>query len=249
MSKVTRFSDTWLFDPAFSSWIAKDNNYLTKFRCCLCGGRYALGNMGRTALISHARGKKHTSRVVLSAKVMKEQHTLAAFWHPETEQSDGQEASTSYAPMASATSIEQQWTNKLNTETAVKEYQGTHLPLPEHRQAGSTYYTNGVSSFVSRDSVLTAEILWAIKSVMNHYSCSSSTHTDHFFQRMCPDCQIAQKFACGQTKCSYLIRFGLAPYFEKEVLDMVTKPESLCVVSFDESFNKIIQQEQMRGRL
>ena len=95
--------------------------------------------MGRNTLISHARGKKHTSRVVLSVK--KEQHTLAAFWHPETEQSD------------------------------------------------------------------------------------------------------------GQTKCSYLIRFGLAPYFEKEVLDMVTKPESLCVVSFDESFNKIIQQEQMRGRL
>ena len=30
---------------------------------------------------------------------------------------------------------------------------------------------------------------------------------------------------------------------------MVIKPESLCVVSFDESFNKIIQQEQMRGRL
>ena len=204
--------------------------------------------MGRTALISHARGKKHTSRVVLSAKVKKEQHTLAAFWHPETEQSDGQEASTSYAPMASATAIEQQRANKLNTETAVKEYQGTRLPLPEHRQAGSTYYTNGVSSFVSRDSVLTSEILWAIKSVMNHYSCSSSTNTDPFFQHMCPDCQIAQKFACGQT-CSYLIRFGLAPYFEKEVLDMVTKPESLCVVSFDESFNNIIQQEQMRGRL
>ena len=62
---------------------------------------------------------------------------------------------------------------------------------------------------------------------------------------MFPDSQIAQKFACGQTKCSYLIRFGLAPYFEKEVLDMVTKPENLCVVSFDESFNNIIQQEQM----
>ena len=153
MSKVTRFSDTWLFDPAFSSWIAKDKIYLTKFRCCLCGGRHSLGNMGRTALISHARGKKHTSRVVLSAKVKKEQHTLAAFWHPETEQSDGQETSTSYAPMASATSIEQQRANKLNTETAVKEYQGTHLPLPEHRQAGSTYYTNGVSSFLFPETV------------------------------------------------------------------------------------------------
>ena len=151
-------------------------------------------NMGRTALISHARGKKHTSRVVLSAKVKKEQHTLAAFWHPETEQSNGQEASTSYAPMASATSIEQQRANKLNTETAVKEYQGTHLPLPEHRQAGSTYYTNGVSSFVSRDSVLTSEILWAIKSVMNHYSCSSSTNTDHIFSVCALIVKLPKKF-------------------------------------------------------
>ena len=33
-----------------------------------------------------------------------------------------------------------------------------------------------------------------------------------------------------------LIRFGLAPYFEKEVLDMIIKPENLFVVSFDESF-------------
>ena len=123
MSKVTRFSDTWLFDPASSSWIANDKNYLTKFRCCLCGGRYELRNIGRIALISHARGKKHTSRVVLSAKVKKEQHTLAAFWHPETEQSNGQEAPTSHAPMANATSIEQQQANKLNTETAVTEYQ------------------------------------------------------------------------------------------------------------------------------
>ena len=123
------------------------------------------------------------------------------------------QASTSYAPMASATSIEQQRDNKLNTETAVKEYQGTHLPLPEHRQAGRNYYTKGVSSFVSRDGVLTAEILWAIKSVMNHYSCSSNT-----------------KCACGQQSAP---TSGLAPYFEKEVLDMVTKPESLCVVSFD----------------
>ena len=62
---------------------------------------------------------------------------------------------------------------------------------------------------------------------------------------MFPDSQIAKKIASGQTKCSYLICFGLAPYFEKKVLDMVTKPESLCVVSFDESFNKIIQQEQI----
>ena len=32
----------------------------------------------------HMQGERNTSRVVLSAKVKKEQHALAAFWHPET---------------------------------------------------------------------------------------------------------------------------------------------------------------------
>ena len=87
---------------------------------------YQKYNSDKVERVQH-RAAKFVKRVVLSAKVKKEQHTLAAFWHPETEHSDGQEASTSYAPMASATSIEQQQANKLNTETAVKEYKGTHL--------------------------------------------------------------------------------------------------------------------------
>lgn len=103
-----------------------------------------------------------------------------------------------------------------------------------------------MASFVSRDDVLTAEILWAIKTVMSHYSCSSSAHTDMLFKRMFrPDSQIACRFACGETKCSYLFRFGLAPFFDKEVLDAVSRPGNVFVVSFDEVFNKFLQKSQM----
>ena len=42
-----------------------------------------------------------------------------------------------------------------------------------------------------------------------------------------------------------LIRFGLAPYFEKEVLDMIIKPENLFVMSFDESFENSISVGQI----
>ena len=66
-----------------------------------------------------------------------------------------------------------------------------------------------------------------------------AVHTYYFFQCMFPDSQTAQKFACGTTKCSYLICFGLVPYFENEVVDMVTNPESLFVLI------RIIQQEHM----
>ena len=63
---------------------------------------------------------------------------------------------------------------------------------------------------ISRDDVLNTEVLWAIKTVMLHYSMNSSSNTGELFKMMFPDSQIAQKFSCGMTKCSYLITHELA---------------------------------------
>ena len=58
MSKLTNFNDSWLLDPVFSLWLGKDKD-INKARCILCGGgSFALGNMGKQALISHAKEKK-----------------------------------------------------------------------------------------------------------------------------------------------------------------------------------------------
>ena len=43
----------------------------------------------------------------------------------------------------------------------------------------------------------------------------------------------------------YLVKYGLAPYFYEKMLSVLSKPETLFSVSFDESFNKVIQEEQM----
>ena len=102
---------------------------------------------------------------------------------------------------------------------------------------------NSLSTYVTNDEVLASEILWAMKAVESHYSCASSAKNDKLFQRMFRDSTVAKKYQCGPSKCSYLIKFGLAVYFEEELLAKVKK--SAYVVAFDESLNKKLQEEQM----
>ena len=58
-----------------------------------------------------------------------------------------------------------------------------------------------------------AEIFWALKSVMSPFSYNSVHDITDVFKAMFPDSIIAQHMSCGPTKLSYLISFGIAPYF------------------------------------
>ena len=73
---------------------------------------------------------------------------------------------------------------------------------------------------------------------MLHYSMNSSSYTGELFKMMCPDSQIAQKFSCGKTKCSYLIIHGLASYFHGRMLASLKDGDVKYVISFDESLNR-----------
>ena len=56
--------------------------------------------------------------------------------------------------------------------------------------------------FLQKDEVLSAEIIWGLKTVMAHYSSSSSADTDSLLQRMFPASKIAQQFKCrGLVGC------------------------------------------------
>jgi len=60
---------------------------------------------------------------------------------------------------------------------------------------------------------------------------------------MFPDSNIAKQFSSGLPKCSYLTTFGLAPYFEQNLYKIDRVP--VYSVSFDESFNRVTENEQM----
>ena len=104
------------------------------------------------------------------------------------------------------------------------------------------------SSFVTKFALTKehhkAEIIWALKSVMSQFSYNSARDITDIFKAMFPDSSIAQHMSCGPTKLSYLISFGIAPYF-RDLLLADLKQTSCFVVSFDESFNHELQKEQM----
>ena len=86
--------------------------------------------------------------------------------------------------------------------------------------------------------VVKAEIVWALKVVTSHFSLRSCLELNDLFKCMLPDSQIASKFSLSKIKCSYIINFGLAPYFIEVLLSQI-KVLSFFVISYYE----ILQNE------
>ena len=79
---------------------------------------------------------------------------------------------------------------------------------------------------------------------MSHFSFSASTNITDIFKTMFPDSAIAQKMKFESNKLSYLICFGIAPFFKQQLL--VGLKETQCfVISLDVSLNYEFHEEQI----
>ena len=58
------------------------------------------------------------------------------------------------------------------------------------------------------------QMLWVLDVIANKYSLNSCRNKNELFSKIFKDSRIAQLFAVSSRKCSYLINFGLAPYFK-----------------------------------
>ena len=61
---------------------------------------------------------------------------------------------------------------------------------------------------------------------------------------MFPDSDIASKFTLGKSKCSYIINYGLSPYFKDNLIKSINS-SPFYTLSFDESMNSVMQNCQM----
>ena len=109
---------------------------------------------------------------------------------------------------------------------------------------GSGPGSGTVSSFVSNDAALTAELYWALHATDKNYSFISCSKAGDLFRTMFPDSAIASKFACGERKLSYLNTFGIAPVFAS-MLSAKVKETPDFVLLFDESLNHDLQSKQL----
>ena len=138
-----------------------------------------------------------------------------------------------------SSSIKQFFTVKDTATTSSKS--GEELPSMQPSSGGQK---GKMQQFVSRKDQHMAEIRWALKTVMSHYSLNSAQDITDVFRAMFPDSNIAKHMSCGATKLSYLITFGIAPFFKQELLMDVSQAPCF-VISSDESLNPDLHEEQM----
>ena len=98
-----------------------------------------------------------------------------------------------------------------------------------------------ISICTNKQLVTKNEIIWALDVVMSKYSFNSSSNKSNLFTTMFPDSRIAKNFSCGKTKCGFIVKFGIAPYFV-ELLNSQLKDIEYVVALFDESFNCIAKK-------
>ena len=65
--------------------------------------------------------------------------------------------------------------------------------------------------------IIKAETLNALHYVQHNYSYASASNQSLLYKEMFPDSAIAQSFTCGSSKMAYIIKFGLALYFEEKI--------------------------------
>lgn len=95
----------------------------------------------------------------------------------------------------------------------------------------------------SSSDTLRCEILWVLRTVYLHEPYSSNDDIDKYFRAMFQDSENASQFSCGQDKTGYLVRFGLGPYFKKQLLMKIGTKD--FVLLFDETLNKKQKRKQM----
>ena len=141
MSQQRSFNSAWLQEELFKPWLGtveKDNH---KARCIVCSLTFELSNIGKQALISHSKGKKHVKKMKYASKTKQQQQQLKSFFVPKSKGT--------------------QSTDTTQTEDLKVADPPTGIALARTTSATLT-------RCISRDDVLNAEVLWAIKTVMSY---------------------------------------------------------------------------------
>lgn len=242
---LTKFSESWLkrcLHPTWT-WLSRVKSDSTRALCNICNKDFDVSNMGMSAIASHEKGKKHMSRCTSASsrdvlETLQEHVTLTSVTHD-----------TSPLPV----SVEQQSSMTATSSSA----HSSRTVLPEQVDAPVVPATPsiisvskvglqavGVSRYLIKDEVSKAEIIWALNSIMSHSSLRSTGNASHLFKLMFPDSAIAEGFQMQKDKASYVVTYGIGPYFQEQLISQV-KSCLFYSVSFDESLNKVAQQGQM----
>lgn len=223
MSGTTSFQDAWLSDPEFKLWVKRVDQKPKSAFCIFCHSEFALSNMGRQALKSHMKSKKHVSVISSNSK------TVLEFMSTSEKQS-------SSAIISVGTS------STVPPPIPEKETVAVSISIPATVSSRTPNRT--LDSFAIKNDVTEAETLWCIQTVMGHKSLRTAEKDVSVMQKMFKDSKVAEKMQLKKDKIAYVLMFGVAPYYRQE-LAVELNMAQFYVVGFDESLSKISKKQQM----
>ena len=189
--------------------------------CKLCIKKFDVSKMGWAAVLQHASGKGHKSRV-----------------------SPYHAASGSAEKPATVTSITGHFMKTL-PDSHIKKPQnkvlGSSTPGPSTSKGSpGSSSSKGLggsmkSHLLVSDQVTKAEALWAMKTADGHFPFSTSENLPGLFREMFPDSVIAKQFSMSSTKVSYLLSHGLGPLFADKLTQDIIDSGTFYTLYFDET--------------
>lgn len=232
MPRNSRFCAIWQDSkrfPRYANWVAPVNGDAFSVKCRLCQSNFSVKNMGVAALESHVKGKKHQSSVQSNSQVLIDTYVKPSSVAPVAEPLS---VSTSdICPSSSVMEPKSVSTSDICPSSSVME------PKLISIQQNQKKFDNDLAS-----KTVYAEIRWCLRQVVQHQSMSSCVDLDKMFQDMFPDSCIASQFSLSKDKASYVISYGLAPFFKTELLGQLKG--QLFTTSYDEAFNNITKKNQ-----
>ena len=218
MGKCT-FQERWLQDPNFKSWIRPDEDKYKAF-CKLCKSSISVVYNGQNALMKHRQGKNHIARE--KPLIENTQTTL----NVRKVQSN---ISVSYEPV-----------DVNNSETQ------NDSNIKEQSKPLTSTTTSVLNKFLRQKEAQKAEIIWAISRILCHKSTRDAEFESDLFPVMFSDSQIAADFKMKKDKVSYVMTYGLGPFYENKLLNRLQDPMLNCyALSVDECLNKVCCKGQM----
>ena len=78
---------------------------------------------------------------------------------------------------------------------------------------------SSIGSYLLKDDITKAEIGWYEGTIMRKLSCSSCKKLKGLFFDMFQDSKFAGGFALGPTEASYVICYGLTPFYKEKIMN------------------------------
>ncbi|XP_077103051.1 uncharacterized protein LOC143753997 [Siphateles boraxobius] len=111
-------------------------------------------------------------------------------------------------------------------------------------QSTASNPTTSIQTICTTTATLQAKVLWCLDLAVKHHSFKSNDGIGELFSMMLPDSQIAKSFGLAKDKTSYIIKFGIAPYFKKQLVEAINHAGPY-ILMFDESLNESSKKKQM----